>query len=73
MLDLFTRTRVYLRTRLYDKNREIRSYTLFFKLNGTLFINEFTEKVIKLISLKTKARSGLKPDPLKKEKRRNRR
>jgi hypothetical protein len=43
-----------LRGRLYNKDRKVRSHTLFFRINGTLPSDEFIRKEIKLIPLGTK-------------------
>jgi hypothetical protein len=48
-----------LRTRLYNKNRKVRSHTLFFRIDGVLPADGLTKKKIKLIPLKTKARPRL--------------
>jgi hypothetical protein len=49
VLDLFTGTRMYVRSRLHDRDKKIRSYTLFFKSDGILpangFIREKTEPI----------------------------
>jgi hypothetical protein len=49
MLDLFTETRVYLASRLHDEGRKVRSYTLFFRLNGILPANGLTREKVKPI------------------------
>jgi hypothetical protein len=49
MLDLSTRTKMYLRGQLHDKSRTIRNYTSFFKPNGALPADGFAEKTVKSI------------------------
>jgi hypothetical protein len=49
VLNLFIGTRMYVKSRLYDKNRKIRNYMSFFRLNGILpadgLIKEKTELI----------------------------
>jgi hypothetical protein len=44
MLDLSTRTKLYLRDRLHDRNKKVRSDTPFFKSNGALPADGLTKK-----------------------------
>jgi hypothetical protein len=52
MLDLLTGIRLYVRDKLHDRGRKVRSYTLFFRLNGILRTNGLTKKKVKSISIK---------------------
>jgi hypothetical protein len=52
VLDLPTGTRLYLDSRLYYRGRKIRSYTLFFRLDGTLPTDGFIREKVKPISIK---------------------
>jgi hypothetical protein len=52
VLDLFIEVRMYVKNRLYDRNRKIRSCTSFFKLDKTLLINGFIKETIKPIPIK---------------------
>jgi hypothetical protein len=52
ILDLFAETKLYLRSRLYNRNRKVRSCTLFFRLNGTLLINGFIREKVKSIPIR---------------------
>jgi hypothetical protein len=38
---------MYVKSRLHDKDRKIRNYILFFRPNGILPVNKFTEKKTK--------------------------
>jgi hypothetical protein len=40
---------MHVKSRLYNKNKEIRSYTLFFRLNEILLTNGLIKKTIKSI------------------------
>jgi hypothetical protein len=53
MLDLSTGTRIYLGSRLYDKNGKVRNGTLFFKLNGVLPADGSAGKKIKSILIES--------------------
>jgi hypothetical protein len=53
MLDLSTGTRIYLGSRLYDKNGKVRTGTLFFKLNGVLPADGSAGKKIKSILIES--------------------
>jgi hypothetical protein len=44
VLDLFTRAKVYVKNRLYDRGRKICNYTSFFKSDGILPANESAGK-----------------------------
>jgi hypothetical protein len=44
VLDLLTRARMYVRSRLYDKNRKICNHTPFFRPDRVLPANGSTEK-----------------------------
>jgi hypothetical protein len=52
MLDLPIGTKVYLVSRLYDGNRKVRNYTLFFRLNGALPADGFAGTTVESISIK---------------------
>ena len=52
MLDLFTGIRIYLASRLHDGNKKVRSYTLFFRLNGALPADGSAETTVKSIPIK---------------------
>ena len=52
VLDLSTWTRMYVKNRLYDRNRKVRSYTLFFRPDGILPTNGFIREKIKPIPIK---------------------
>jgi hypothetical protein len=62
-----------LRGRLYDRDRKIRSYTLFFRANEILPPNESIRQTIKPIQIRPKARLIREPIPIKKREKRNRR
>jgi hypothetical protein len=51
LLDLPTGIRLYVGSRLHNKDRKVRSYTPFFRLNGTLPTNGLTGKEIKSIPI----------------------
>jgi hypothetical protein len=51
MLDLSAGTRLHLRSQLYNRGRKVRSYTLFFRLNGILPTNGFIREKIELIPI----------------------
>ena len=51
VLDLPTGTRLYVKSRLHDGGRKVRSNTLFFRLNGILPTNGLIRKKIKPISI----------------------
>jgi hypothetical protein len=57
MLDLSTGTRIYVRSRLYNKNKKIRSYTPFFRLDETLLTNGLTKKTAEPISIRETTQS----------------
>jgi hypothetical protein len=46
MLNLSTWSGMYLRGRLFNRDREIRSHTPFFRLNGTLPIDGLIKETI---------------------------
>jgi hypothetical protein len=50
VLNLPTGAKIYVRSRLYNKNRKIRSYTLFFRLDGILSTNRLIKKTIEPVS-----------------------
>jgi hypothetical protein len=52
ILDLSTGIKMHVRSRLHDKNRKIRNYTLFFRLDGTLPTDRFIKKKAKPIPIK---------------------
>jgi hypothetical protein len=52
VLNLPTGTRIYVKNRLYDRNRKIRNYTLFFRLDKILPANGLTKKKTEPISAK---------------------
>jgi hypothetical protein len=43
---------MYVRSRLHDKDRKIRSYTLFFRPDGTLLTDGLIKEIIELIPTK---------------------
>jgi hypothetical protein len=51
ILDLPIRIRLYVRSRLYNRNKEVRNCTSFFRLNRTLSINGLTREKIKSIPI----------------------
>ena len=73
VLDLPTGIRLYLSSRLYDKDREIRSDTLFFKLNGILPANGLTKKKVKPILTEKTARPIEQPISIEEREKRRRR
>jgi hypothetical protein len=46
---------MYLQIRLHDRDRKIRSYTLFFRLNEILLTNKLTRETIKPIPIEKTA------------------
>jgi hypothetical protein len=52
VLDLPTRTRMCVRSQLYDRGREVRSYTPFFRPGGTLLTDGFTREKTESIPVK---------------------
>jgi hypothetical protein len=66
VLDLPTGTRLYVKGQLYNKNKEIRSYTLFFRSDGILPANGLTKKKIKPIPIKETAQLTKQSIPIKK-------
>jgi hypothetical protein len=52
MLDLSTGTKIYVESRLHDRSRKIRNYTLFFRPDETLPTNGLTKKTAEPISIK---------------------
>jgi hypothetical protein len=52
MLDLSAGTRLYLRNRLHDRGRKIRSCTPFFRPDGILPVNGLIRKKVKPISIR---------------------
>jgi hypothetical protein len=72
VLDLPTGTKLYVGSRLHDKNRKIRSDTLFFRPNGILPANGLTKKKVKSILIKQITQSTKQPILLKKREKRRR-
>jgi hypothetical protein len=52
VLNLLTGTRLYLGSRLYYRDRKIRSCTSFFRPDGTLFTDGFIREKVKPIPIK---------------------
>ena len=73
VLDLPTGTRLYLGSRLYDRGREIRSGTLFFRPDGTLPANGLTKEKVKPIPTEETAQPTKQPIPIKGTEKRRRR
>jgi hypothetical protein len=73
VLDLPTGIRLYLNNRLYDRDREIRSDTLFFRLDGILPANGLIKKKVKPIPTEKIARLIEQPISIKEKKKRRRR
>jgi hypothetical protein len=57
VLNLPTGTRIYVRSRLYDRDRKIRSCTSFFRPDGILLTDEFTREKTELIPVKKTTQS----------------
>jgi len=51
VLDLLTGTRLYVRSRLYDRGRKVRSYMPFFRPDGILPANGFTREKVEPIPI----------------------
>jgi hypothetical protein len=51
ILDLFAGTRLYTRSRLRNRDRKVRSCTLFFRLDGILPVNGLIREKIKPIPI----------------------
>jgi hypothetical protein len=56
ILNLSTRTGMCLRGRLHNKDRKVRSHTLFFRIDGALPANGFIRETVKPIPSGMKAR-----------------
>jgi hypothetical protein len=52
VLDLFTGIRIHVGSRLHDRGRKIRNYTLFFRPDGILPTNGFIREKAELISIR---------------------
>jgi hypothetical protein len=72
MLDLSTGTKIYVRSRLHDGDRKIRSNTPFFRPDGVLPINGLIKKKIKPVPIKKTAQSTKQPIPMEKREKRSR-
>jgi hypothetical protein len=59
-------------SRLYNKNKVIRSYTLFFRLNGILLTNGLIKKTIKSIPTGKTAQPTKQPISIREREERNR-
>jgi hypothetical protein len=55
MLDLPTKIRLYVESRLHDKNKKVRNYTPFFKSDGILPANGLIREKVKPIPIKKTA------------------
>jgi hypothetical protein len=55
MLNLFTGIKMYMGSRLHDRDRKIRNYTSFFRLDGILPTDGLTRKTVKPISIRKTA------------------
>jgi len=72
VLNLPTGTRVYVKSRLYDRDRKIRSYTLFFRPDGTLPTDGPTKEKTKSIPARKIIQSTKQPIPIGGSKKRRR-
>jgi hypothetical protein len=64
VLDLSTGIRMHIKSRLYDKDRKIRNYALFFRLDGTLPTNGLTRKTTEPIPAKKTTQLTQQPIPI---------
>jgi hypothetical protein len=72
VLDLSIGIRIYVRSRLHDRDKKIRNYTLFFRPDGILLTNGFIKKTIKPISIRKTTQLTKQFIPVKKREERNR-
>jgi hypothetical protein len=68
-----TGIRMYVESQLHDRGRKIRSYTPFFRLDGTLLTNGLIRKTAKPIPTKKTIQLIMQPIPIGEKKKRNRR
>jgi hypothetical protein len=73
MLDLPIRIRLYVGSRLHDKGKKIRNYTLFFRPDRILPANGFIRKKVKPIPTEENAQLIKQPISLKEREKRRRR
>jgi hypothetical protein len=72
VLDLSTGIKIYVGSRLYDKDKKIRSCTLFFKPDGTLSTDGLIREKVEPIPIKKTTQLTEQPIPIEERKKRSR-
>jgi hypothetical protein len=72
VLDLFIRIKIYVESRLHDKGRKIRSYTLFFRPDGILLTDGLIKETTEPIPTKETTQSTKQPILIRKREERSR-